>query len=205
MTSHERVIAATRGGMVDRKPVFGYPDITAESDIVVSAAPDGQRVVLGLVDSPFRRCGVQLASDFREDPDAAAVQLDAAVDATRHEMATALESGANGIFYRLFGARESRSTPMEYGGLFLERDRELLEEVKDATLNVLFLVGNDDLYMDFVSDLPAHVIAWDREATGISSDDVRKLRSGAQASSDPSSEIHLEHAGIRIADLIDTP
>ncbi len=210
MTSRERVLAAARGGEVDRRPVFGYPDPVANGDIVLTVTPEGlasqingEQVVLSVVDSPFRKCGDDFAKEFQADPTSASEVLDRIVDETRSEMAQALEAGADGIFYRLYGARESRSTPMEYGGLYLERDRELLEGVREANLNVLFLVGNDDLYFDFVSDLPAHVIAWDRDATGIDAAQVRGLRIGAQASSDPASEIHLEHRGVRIADQID--
>lgn len=211
MTSRERVFAAARGGSVDRKPVLAYPVASSDSDIViadsveaVSTLLDGERVVVCQVDSPFRRGGNDLPSALALDPIENGQRLETAVAATRTEMAEALAAGADGILYRLFGARESLSTPMEYGGHYLERDRELLAEVQDASLNVLLLVGDEDLYMDFVSDLPAHVIAWDREATGISSDAVRILRSGAQASSDPASEIHLMHPGIRIADRIES-
>ena len=211
MTSRERVTAAARGGSVDRRPLLAYPEPSEATDIIVAEDPeglrasiDGEKVVLGAVDSPFRRCGTDLAKQLSEDPESAHMLLQKAVDDTRTDMSAVLSAGADGIFYRLFGAREGLSTPMEYGGHFLERDRELLEEVQDANLNVLFLVGNEGLYMDFVSDLPAHVIAWDVEATGISAADVRQLRNGAQASSDPASEIHLQHQGIRIADRIES-
>lgn len=211
MTSRERVFAAARGGSVDRKPVLALPVASSDSDILiaesvssVSTFLDVEHVVLCQVDSPFRRGGNDLPNALAADPVLNGERLESAVQATRIEISDALNAGADGILYRLFGAREALSTPMEYGGHYLERDRELLAEIQDANLNVLFLVGNEDLYMDFVSDLPAHVIAWDRDATGISSDTVRSLRSGAQASSDPGSEILLMHPGIRIADRIES-
>ncbi|MGV3616012.1 MAG: hypothetical protein ACO1SV_11820 [Fimbriimonas sp.] len=214
MNSRERLTAAARGGEVDRKPVIvspGWSGTAPEADAVVVEADvetvarsvGGEQVVLAQVDNPFARYGPALNAEFGADPVAAAQKLDRATDDVRRKIGEALGAGADGILYRLFGARARHSTPMQYGGHYLERDRELLEEIADARLNVLFLVGNDDLYLDFICDLPAQVIAWDREASGFSSASVRAARTGAQASSDPESEILLYHPGVRIADQLD--
>ncbi|MFX8704206.1 hypothetical protein ABTM89_19130, partial [Acinetobacter baumannii] len=40
------------------------------------------------------------------------------------EIEDAADRGADGIFYVLSGACPAWTTPMEYGGYFLERDRE---------------------------------------------------------------------------------
>jgi len=80
---------------------------------------------------------------------------------------------------------------MQYGGNYLERDRELLQSAREAQLTVLFVAGQDELYIDFVSDLPASVFAWDRDLSKISASEVRASRLGATASSDPTSEIAL--------------
>jgi hypothetical protein len=214
MTSRERLTAAARGGEVDRRPIIVGPgtqlDDREADALIVASAPHivasfvgGERAVLAEVDNPFARFGAELNREFAIDPVAASEKLDQATEEARAKMRGALEAGADGIFYRLFGARALHSTPMQYGGHYLERDRELLEEIGDARLNVLFLVGNDDLYLDFISDLPAHVMAWDREASGFSGAQVRTMRNGAQASSDPESEILLHHPGIRLADRLD--
>jgi hypothetical protein len=214
MTPRERLTAAARGGDVDRKPmIVGPGSLLDDQDadaIILPADPeviarfvDGDRVVLAEVDNPFARFGASLNQEFAADPVAASEKLDAATEEARAKIRASLEAGADGIFYRLFGARALHSTPMQYGGHYLERDRELLEEIGDARLNVLFPVGDDDLYLDFISDLPAHVIAWDRDASGFSSAQVRAMRNGAQASSDPDSEILLHHPGIRLADRLD--
>jgi hypothetical protein len=79
---------------------------------------------------------------------------------------------------------------MQYGGHYLERDRELLQSAAD-TFTVLFIAGQEELYIDFVSDLPASVFAWDRDLTQVSASEVRTSRTGATASSDPASEITL--------------
>ena len=176
--------------------------VDADPEIVAKFVGGGQ-VVLAQIDNPFARFGPALNAEFGVDPVVAAQKLDRATDEVRRKIQEALGAGADGIVYRLFGARARHSTPMQYGGHYLERDRELLEEIADARLNVLLLVGDDDLYLDFICDLPAHVIAWDREASGFSSAQVRALRTGAQASSDPDSEILLYHPGVRIADQLD--
>ena len=201
-------MAAARGGEVDQRPVIVWPgaDSTVASDALVldqMSPVDTDAAVLVTVDNPFASVGPRLSQRFMEDPSRASAQLDAATESTRRAIAAALEGGADGIVYRLYGARAKHSTPMEYGGIYLERDRELLEEIRDARLNVLFLVGDDDLYLDFVSDLPAHVLAWDADASGFTSAQVRALRDGAQASSDPNSEILLHHSGIHLAARLD--
>jgi hypothetical protein len=195
---------------VDRKPVIAYPDRAPASDALVgrdlndlAQLAEGEPLLLAEIDSPFQSHGPALNDEFRTDPMVAAAKLDEVVRERRDAIARALDQGADGIFYRLHGARARYCTPMQYGGHYLERDRELLDEIQDARLNVLFLVGNDDLYLDFVSDLPAHVIAWDRDASGFTSAEVRALRNGAQASGDPDSEILLHHPGVRIADRLD--
>lgn len=214
MNSRERLTAAARGGEVDRKPIIVGPgsqlDDREADALIVEAAPHivsgflgREQAVLAQIDNPFAKFGPDLSKEFALDPIAASEKLDEATEETRQKIRAALDAGADGIVYRLFGARALHSTPMQYGGHYLERDRELLEEIQDARLNVLFPVGNDDLYLDFISDLPAHVMAWDRDASGFSSAQVRTMRNGAQASSDPESEILLHHPGIRLADRLD--
>ena len=51
------------------------------------------------------------------------------------------------------------TTPMQYGGHFLEIDRRLLSS--DALFNVIFVQGPSEPYAVFVSDLPAQAFAWD--------------------------------------------
>lgn len=209
MTSRERLIAAARGGEVDRRPTLVWPGHPADSDALVVSSPSllpAAEGVVRLVEvvNPFGRAaeeGVDLNAALDADPASGNARLDAYVEATREAIQAALTAGADGILYRLHGARAEWCSPMQYGGFYLERDRELLSEIQDATLNVLYIVGNDDVYLDFVSDLPAHVFAWDRDASGFDAAYVRTLRQGAQASSDPASEIALP--GARIADQLE--
>ena len=115
----------------------------------------------------------------------------------------AISAGVDGLFYVLHGARGAYSSPMQYGGYYLECDREILSQFEEATLNVVFVVGNDDVYIDFVSDLPAHLFAWDAEPSTFDSAYVRSLRKGAQASSDPESEVQLVTNLISVADALE--
>lgn len=149
----------------------------------------GTKAVLADIANPFQ-AGFYAA--LRMAPKEAGSLLDAAVDSVRSFMKLALDAGADGIFYRLNGATSRESTPMQYGGHFLEHDRKLLEEVKGAPLNVLYVVGGEeDVYLDFVSDLPARLFAWDSVATGMDSATIRTMRDGAQASADPASEVEF--------------
>lgn len=199
MTGRERALAAARGGATDRRPVLGW---SLDADVVVgpSAGEDQMRLVECL--NPFARArkqGVDLNRALAEDPVAGNELLDRFVEQTRESLLASLDSGADGVLYRLHGACEALCTPMQYGGYYLERDRELLEEICDANLNVLLVVGKD-AYLDFVCDLPAHVFAWDADATGVTSDQIRALRVGAQASTDEASEFRLGPIPSTIAD-----
>lgn len=198
MTGKERLVAAARGGEVDRKPVILWPGESVRSDARILIHPeaeaiaDEERIVLVDVISPFGRAvkaGFGLNDLLTEDPEAGNAHLDEFVQQTRDEIEAANEAGFDGIFYRLIGAEPELSTPMQYGGYYLERDRELLEDVADARLNILYVDGGEEVYMDFVSDLPAHVFAWDIDRTGISVAAMRAMRRGALAAEDPTADI----------------
>lgn len=210
MTGRERLVAGARGGETDRQPVIGYlssPEVTDAIIVApegVSAVAGGEQLVLAEVSGPFPAVPDQeLVALLDDDPEEAARRLDARTEHIRSQISRSLADGADGILYRLHGANPRRSTPMQYGGHVLERDRELLDEVRDARLNVLLVVGGEDTYFDFVSDLPAHVFAWDAPASGVSSAAIRTMRAGAQASADPQSEIFLHHPGVTLAERLE--
>lgn len=199
MTSRERLLTVLQGGEADRKPTLGWPtDPSAVSDATIVAPNEAKAsadfVVLAEVINPFGRAlnrGIALNDRLREDPIVGGSILDELVEEAKAESQAALQGGADGILYRLHGACGTHCSPMQYGGYYLERDREILADCVAAKLNVLFVVGDEDVYLDFVSDLPAHVFAWDSRASGVSSAQVRDMRSGPQASSDLESEIAL--------------
>jgi hypothetical protein len=78
--------------------------------------------------------------------------------------------------YRLTGPEPAKATPMQYGGFFLEKDREFLQSAKSRGKLWIFVDAGPGAYLDFVSDLPADGFAWDAEATGFPVSEMRKLR-----------------------------
>src|SRR5690349_12089139 len=149
----------------------------------------GDVAVLARVVSPLGRASSDLVATLHEEVEKGAEEINRLEELTRQEIQSALASGADGVFYELEGAYPARTTPMEYGGHFLEVDRRLLTEIETATFNILFVCGEKEPYIDFVSDLPAHAFAWDPDS-GVTSDYVRTMRQGALAYTD--CEIQLE-------------
>jgi hypothetical protein len=146
---------------------------------------------LTVVLNPFARSekeGIALNDLLHDDPTTGNAILDRLVAETRSDIA---QSGSKGILYVLEGARAGCCSPMQYGGYYLERDRELLGEIQSEAPTVLAVIGGEDVFLDFVSDLPAEIFAWDAKASSFDSAYVRGIREGIQASSDPGSEIEL--------------
>lgn len=146
--------------------------------------------------NPFGRAqkqGVDLVAELRADLAEGKAHLDEMVAQTRDEIEAAKQSGA-GIVYLLHGARMALTTPMEYGGHFLELDRMLLEGA-DGCTRMVFVVGGADTFLDFVSDLPAEIFAWDPDCTGVSVAEMRRLRSGLLAAHSPEADIFLDQPG----------
>ena len=202
MTPRERLTAVARGGAADRRPVVLFPGcqderadatVVAPSDVASCLERSGEQAVLGHVVSPLgkaMRAGLALTRLLSDDLEAGARQLEELTEQTRSEMKEALDQGADGVFYELDGAYPSQTTPMEYGGHFLEVDRQLLEEVKGARFNVLYVCGDKDPYVDFVIDLPAHAFAWDT-TSGVEFAEVRRQRDGAIAGKHPKADLLL--------------
>lgn len=169
-------------------------------DTATLVAPSGEETKLVPVLNPFGRSavdGVDLNELLHADPAAGNQKLDAYVAATREAIA---QAKGQGILYILEGARAGCCSPMQYGGYYLERDRELLAEITADVTTVLAVVGGEDVFLDFVSDLPAQVFAWDAPASGFTASYVRGLREGIQASSDPESEIALIGSLVHVPD-----
>ncbi len=108
------------------------------------------------------------------DPETATLTLDRAMESIRIQ----IEAAKPPLLYLLEGPEPTRATPMQYGGFYLERDRALLETALAKGESWLWVRAGEGAYLDFVSDLPANVFAWDARATGFSLEEMRKLRSG---------------------------
>ncbi|MFI5385514.1 MAG: hypothetical protein ACHQ50_05265 [Fimbriimonadales bacterium] len=193
MTSRERLIAAARAGKPDRRPVICWPNSSPESDAVVDQVNPSQ-ISLATIINPFGhalRSGIAVWDALAEEPRHGEKILDALVAQTRAGIKAAVDHGYDGVLYLLYGARGLHTTPMEYGGHYFERDRELLSEIGNAAFNMIFVVGENDAYLDFVSDLPAHAFAWDAQATGTSVAEIRQMRVGALASNSSDADIEM--------------
>jgi len=208
MTSLERLLAAADCRPTDRPARLAWFVEDALADATVSKAASKGPVVLADVPNPFGlalRRGIDLNKALKDDPSVGGAVLDELVDEVRKTISDGLDGGADGIFYRLHGATPRHCSPMQYGGYYLERDRELLSEQPSSVLKVLFIAAEDEPYVDFVSDLPAQVFAWDVALTNITAADVRAARQGAVASSDPTSEICLVIGKERYLDTLERP
>ncbi len=201
MNGRDRLVAAARGGDIDRQPAIYWPGPPDQlSDALVMAPERVQqtegegRILLGEVLSPFGLAAqenLQLTALLEQDPAKGNDLLEQLTQRTRQSMQLALTNGADGILYRLHGAHPSCTSPMQYGGYYLERDRELLEEIQGTRFNLLFIAGGEGAYIDFVSDLPAHAFAWDERSSGVALAEVRRMRSGALATTSAGADIRL--------------
>lgn len=203
MNNRERMLSASRGESVDRKPIVVWsesPGHQADAVIVshlsiedaIRTHPD--QMVLAELVSPFgraMRAGVDLLEILRDDPERGRHELAVLTNEVRNQIQHCLDSGAAGIFYRLDGAYAAAASPMEYGGHFLEIDRAILAEFLDGHLNILYVEGEEEVYYDCVADLPAQVFAWHSEASGATVEEMRKLRPGALAAPSQDADIIL--------------
>lgn len=215
MTCRERLLAASRGGEVDRKPVISWPYWAQESDarhfnhetIPDTIEESPEELTLVEVTNPFGLAlqrHIDLNKELKNDPKVGDRLLTELFDEAKRDIEMAFQLGADGIIYRVYGARARHCTPMQYGGHYLERDRELLSEVSDALFNMIFVVGEEDVYLDFVSDLPAHAFGWDYDESKISASQVRAMRQGALVSTDPESDILLEPGTANLSRVLES-
>lgn len=149
--------------------------------------------------------GLDLNALLKSDPEGGATKLDELTAEVKATITEVLERGAEGILYRLHGASPEWCTPMQYGGYYLERDRELLQGAGAAKFNLLFVAGDSEVYFDFVSDLPAHAFAWDSPPTGVTAKQMREIRGGLLASADNDSDILLATITGSISQALERP
>lgn len=193
MTSMERVLAAVRGDTVDRKPTILLAGGEG-TDVLIyrDELPEPGAVRIREVLSVFgraQRAGFNLNDLLAVDPEAGGRELDRICTEVSAEFDRAETEGAEGVCYRLIGAEPKYTTPMQYGGYYLERDRELLEGIRGAAFNLVWIDAGEEAYLDFVSDLPAHAFAWDIDQTGVSVAAMRAVRKGALAAEDPTADL----------------
>lgn len=194
MIARDRTLAAIQGGKPDRTPEVGTDILAVPIDRIADARrnkPDA--VILAIVHSPLTRARIRNQNIFDQlesDPASGNDELDELVMASQIQINDAIHGGADGICYVIEGAYPSVSSPMQYGGFLLERDRALLSSANPAPANMVLIAGENEPYIDFVSDLPAAVFAWDA-CSGWTPTQVRDLRTGALAANSPDADILL--------------
>ena len=193
-----------RGRRAFNQPILAYPNASETSTFVilrdVNVEIDPENMNLLEVTNPFGlglERGIDLNSELRNNPNSPI--FDELVEDVRSRIIAA-QDRFDGILYRLHGADETHCSPMQYGGHYLEKDRELLNLAAEGYVVILVVAGKG-AYLDFVSDLPGDVFAWDVEATGVSDAQVRGMRPGSLASTDPGSEISLVGAASLVEQL----
>jgi uroporphyrinogen-III decarboxylase len=164
------------------------------------------RALLVEVPNPFGRAWVRnidLNELLKTNPAEGVRLLIQFVEAAKIAMAKSLEAGADGVLYRLHGANAAHCTPMEYSGHYLEHDRELLKGIGSAKANMIFLVGDTDLYFDLVSDLPAHLFGWDDRTSGISTAHGRAIRQGPVATFSDTADVQIHVNSPSVAHMVE--
>jgi uroporphyrinogen-III decarboxylase len=202
MTSRQRLLTVVQGGTPDQTPIIGVDALLIPLDRVLTTLKSNpDQLTLATVDSPFalaRKQNLDIFTELQSDPIKGNETLDKLCMAVQIQMNDALAAGADGICYVIDGAYPTSATPMQYGGFFLERDRELLESITQATFNLLLIAGSQEPYIDFVSDLPAHAFAWET-TSGWTPDQVKVLRSGILAADHPDADIQFPASTIQTA------
>lgn len=201
MTGREQLLAASRGSELEVKPVLmgtfqpaagaeGYVVELSQVEDCLDQAPESACLVR--VTCPLGRTiesGEKLIGQLHENPSDGEARLSEIRDMVRTEIDEALGKGADGVFYVVDGASGEFSTPMEYGGHFLEVDREVLNEYSGARLNAVYVEGVEP-YLEFVADLPAHLFGWDITRSERDLNFVRAIRDGAIFASTPEADIY---------------
>lgn len=186
MNQRERLIALIDGKEVDAKPEIAWPNRDGADGLTYAE-----------VDNPFgkaMRQNLSLSGLLRRNLKEGEQKLAEMANAVKDDFINALSKGPDVIVYKLYGADSVHSTPMEYGGHFLEVDRTILAQA-DAKMIMIFVVGGADAFIDFVSDLPAQIFAWDVAGTGVTVHQVRDMRKGVLAAAAPDADIILTNKG----------
>ncbi|MBX3113341.1 MAG: hypothetical protein KF836_02140 [Fimbriimonadaceae bacterium] len=192
MTGRERLLALAADKPADRRASIATDCQIVPVDRVSQALKEKPDLLtLALVHSPLSRAlqsNIPIYDLIQADPIKGNEKLDELCLATQARAVDALGQGADGICYLIEGASPTHSTPMQYGGHFLERDREILESLGGAKFNLLVIAGSEEPYIDFVSDLQADAFAWDSDSNWTPAQ-VRELRSGALAADHAEADI----------------
>lgn len=194
MNALERLLTVGQDGNIESKPTIGKDILVVPVDRIQStqrSKPD--KTILAAIQSPLTRArtnNLKIFTKLQADPESGNQILDELCLAVKIQINDALGVGAEGICYIIDGAYPDASTPMQYGGFILERDREILKDASRAKFNLVLIAGKAEPYIDFVSDLPAQAFAWD-STSGWTTEQVRALRKGILATDHLDAEIYF--------------
>lgn len=73
--------------------------------------------------------------------------------------------------YIVAGAEPGVTSPMQYGGHFLELDRELI----GTTSTAITLIGGPETYIDVVSDIAKSYLIWNPETNPVDPQEVSRM------------------------------
>ena len=183
MTTVEQLKSVATGSSGGVAPTLSFNG--AQADLNVGA---GEGLKLGWVDSPSTLAIRSDLDKVQDDPAAGGARLDELKSETKSQIGQRLSEGADGIFYYIDGAFPQAMSPMEYGGLFLEMDREILAEQKGLT--VVYNAGKETPFADFTSDLPCDFFCWDAES-GVTVSELRQLRSNGLGTQSGDADLKL--------------
>lgn len=196
MTGRETLVAASRGQvMEDHASLTFDSSIQADGYLVTDTVGQMSRTpdcaVLGIVQSLSARVlqSLEAMNLIDGDPLDLEFKLDQITQEIRAE-AEAHLAQADGIVYFISGANPNSFSPMQYGGLFLERDRAILNEFSQARLNLVYVDDQLEPYLDFVSDLPGHLFAFRSEACS-DLKEIKQMRGGPIACNSEDADVYL--------------
>lgn len=170
MTGRELVLAAFQGSPSNSKPRIVSTGTGADAQgfygPLESLPTSGVSACFGTVLSPLGNLlakGRDIYSVLESNPEVGEAMISEESDRVRQMVSEIVQAGADGVLYELEGAYPAASSPMQYGGHFLEVDRELMAEITSKTIGIVWVCGKDEPYLDFVSDLAGHAFGWESE------------------------------------------
>jgi uroporphyrinogen decarboxylase len=145
--------------------------------LIVERAREFDVPVVHTVFNTFRYAnqisGGRLLEHLRQDPERVHAGLRVITDSLVAFVRGLVDAGADGIYFAVHGPSDDMATPIEYEANFLDLDKDVLQAVGGAGLNIMHPHSYSKLYFDLVLELPTHVCCWSDREAGPSLTDVR--------------------------------
>jgi len=153
---------------------------------LVLAGRDDDAPVIHTLFSPLtiarKLAGDRLREDLRSAPDAVGAALEVITQTTARYAETALQAGADGIFFATQAASPETFTLDEARRFDAPGARRILESVRARSTFTLLHIHGRDIYFDELAPLPAHAVNWhDRLTRPTLAEALARRASGAVA------------------------